>query len=250
MMHAIFKLLAPKNPFDAVLKVLSFSLVISACNYLFSFIYFGELTLSHTYIILNAFCVGGPFVVLFFYMLHKQIQLLTELAIKSRFDMMTGLPNRRWFIRQSQAGIQDSAKSVLMLLDADHFKRINDQYGHHVGDTCLETIADWLRGVLRTDDVIGRIGGEEFGVLLTNTTLDHAREIGREIVGPIRFFGDQGIDLEITLSIGAVAAVPGDDFDALLRLADGALYRAKANGRARMEVHAGDPPMDAPVSAA
>jgi len=240
MLHWFYKALAPRGWKDTSLKVMFFTSIIVALNYLFSLAYFGEFPLPHSFVILNGICVGSPFVVLFYMMVRKQSRLQVQLALRSRTDAMTGLPNRRWFMAQTRAAIDEDARGVLVLLDADHFKRVNDTYGHQVGDECLISIAYRLRRSLRTDDLVGRLGGEEFGVFLRNTTIDQTAAICRPMLQPIPFSGGKGLEhLTVTLSLGAVQVCTGDDLDKMMRLADDALYEAKRKGRARLEI-AGD----------
>jgi len=236
MLHWFYKALAPRGWKDTSLKVTVFTGIIVALNYLFSFVYFGDFPLPHSFVILNGICVGSPFVVLFYMMVRKQSRLQVQLALKSRTDAMTGLPNRRWFMAQTRAAIEDDAHGVLVLLDADHFKRVNDTYGHQVGDECLMSIAFRLRRSLRTDDLVGRLGGEEFGVFLRNTTIDQTAAICRPMLQPVPYSGGKGREhLTITLSLGAVQVSAGDDLDDMMRRADDALYEAKRKGRARLE---------------
>lgn len=244
MLHWFYKALAPRGWKDTSVKIALFTAVIVGLNYLFSIAYYGRVELPASYLIWNGICVGSPFVMLFYLMVRKQSRLQVELALKSRTDAMTGLPNRRWFMTQVRAAIEDDPCGVLLLLDADHFKAVNDTYGHHVGDECLISLAYRLRRSLRTDDLVGRLGGEEFGAYLRNTTIEQARSICRPVLQPIPFSGGEGHEhLSVTLSIGAIQARSGDDLDRLMCQADEALYRAKKNGRARLEIHEGNAPM-------
>lgn len=119
------------------------------------------------------------------------------------------------------------------MLDADHFKQINDTYGHQAGDICLKAISYTLSRNLRLGDVSGRIGGEEFAILLADTKPDHARVIGERLTKPIPFRVGPA-HLTVTLSIGAVITSPQTPLEVSLSLADKALYQAKSEGRARV----------------
>lgn len=149
-------------------------------------------------------------------------------------DPLTGLPNRRHFLRLARATLgrakREGRKVSLIMLDLDHFKRINDTHGHQAGDVVLREAAQALRKVLRAGDAVGRLGGEEFGVLLSGVdgrqALDMAGRL-RRAVAAIRPAG-----LRVTASLGV--ADGGYDLDSLLAKADKYLYAAKGAGRNRI----------------
>ena len=127
----------------------------------------------------------------------------------------------------------------MLFLDIDHFKRINDEYGHPVGDECLRLVAECLRRQLRGEDVVSRYGGEEFLVLLPGQSQDQARKIAeriREASAALRVKHESGL-VKFTVSIG-VAARKGDEGAAaeLIERADRAMYQAKRNGRNRVQL--------------
>jgi diguanylate cyclase len=160
---------------------------------------------------------------------------LNPRSLLSRKDGLTGLNNRRTFLELAQLRLDESPFGVVILLDADHFKRVNDVYGHAVGDVCLKEIAHRLKWNLREIDVAGRIGGEEFAVLFANATIEQARVIAGRLGQPIPFRAEgQAEHLSVTLSMGAVLIEPEISLDALLVRADQALYAAKEAGRARL----------------
>ena len=126
-----------------------------------------------------------------------------------------------------------------LLLDLDHFKRINDTFGHGRGDDVLAAVAEAMRGVVRASDFVGRYGGEEFLILLPDTDVTGAAEAAEKLRTAVARVKIPAIDRDITASIGvAILAQDGSDTDALIRNADRALYSAKANGRNRVEVNA------------
>jgi diguanylate cyclase (GGDEF)-like protein len=156
-------------------------------------------------------------------------------------DALTGLPNRRateeTIKRMVALANRTAAPLALGMLDLDHFKQINDAYGHDVGDDALAAAAVAIRHRLRETDFVGRYGGEEFVVLLPDTGRDGARslfEAVREAVGKAIV---NGVDRPITVSVG-VAVIPddADDSSTLLRIADRLLYGAKANGRNQVAI--------------
>ena len=161
-----------------------------------------------------------------------------ELASQARTDPLTGLLNRRGFDSQAkvalaQARRRGSALSV-MVLDIDHFKRINDKFGHPVGDKVIKALADTLVLRLRDSDVIARIGGEEFAIILSDTSSDGAVVVAKGIVKAIEAMRVPVVGA-FTVSAGvALARLAGDKVDTVatvIERADEALYMAKDQGR-------------------
>ena len=136
---------------------------------------------------------------------------------------------------------------MVLMLDLDHFKTINDKYGHAAGDVVLQKCVQTVTGVLRESDLIGRIGGEEFAVLLPNTPLEGGRALAQRVVEGVRAnpVHVNGKAIFYTVSIGAGCLAGEHSFAELLGLADAALYRAKNAGRDRLEMGPELPP--APV---
>ena len=179
--------------------------------------------------------ISLPFIIFAFVVLTYMAKLQGKLTSLALTDMLTGLPNRRAFMDQTREAFLRSHSGYLLILDADHFKRINDQYGHAVGDLCLQAIGAHIRAMLDQNDPVGRIGGEEFGVYLQHRSRAALSALGRRLVGPIavKIAPDQD-DLEMTLSVGATDIHHLEPVEAALARADQALYHAKDAGRARM----------------
>ncbi|WP_299507664.1 EAL domain-containing protein [uncultured Roseobacter sp.] len=156
---------------------------------------------------------------------------------QSEFDQLTGLGNRTHlktsFERLAGQPGDEDRSFIALFLDLDHFKRVNDTMGHAVGDGLLQKVADRLRKILRNDDIIARIGGDEFAVLLPDKTQSSAEEVAARIVKMIgRPFLVEGHQLTVGVSIGLACLRPDDtDADPLLQRADIALYESKRNGR-------------------
>ena len=121
------------------------------------------------------------------------------------------------------------------MFDIDHFKRINDTYGHHTGDEVLKRVAAGAAAELRSGDTIGRFGGEEFVIVLPDATADAASKVAERVRHAI---GTDSGTPGVTVSIGVAEMAPGETCDALLRRADDALYLAKNEGRNRMRLAA------------
>ncbi len=172
--------------------------------------------------------------------LKRSNRLLMELA---QTDPLTRLCNRRSLTEmlenEMNRCLRNLAPCSLIMCDIDHFKQVNDEYGHQAGDDVLVKVADLLREQLRPYDLAARYGGEEFCLVLPETNLPHATEVAERIRQEIqgyRFTGNLGT-LKLTISLG-VATISGHrelSQDELIRMADEALYLAKHNGRNRVE---------------
>jgi diguanylate cyclase (GGDEF)-like protein len=174
------------------------------------------------------------------------VRQLDELTIT---DSLTGLRNRRYFLERLDdevALVQRHGDWVaLALIDLDHFKRVNDRYGHPVGDRLLQRVASALSKVVRREAVLARVGGEEMGVLLPRANLEHGRlaaERYRRAIAEAHIIAD-GARVSVTASVGLVAVQGRSDLSAALlyRWADEALYKAKRAGRNRVTVRRADP---------
>lgn len=160
-----------------------------------------------------------------------------RIEAQATLDSLTGLPNRRgfnlWAVKTLKDAQRDARPLTAMLLDLDHFKRLNDTHGHLAGDEVLAGFADDLKSCLRQSDIICRWGGEEFIILLKGTdTLD-----AHDVAEKIRLLAEQhsytfsGEPLQVTVSIGLSQLLPDDTLQSLIARADSALYRAKQSGR-------------------
>ena len=174
----------------------------------------------------------------------EQMKYIDELKMYATTDHMTGCSNRRHFIENAEREISRCRRHQyplsVILLDIDHFKQINDNYGHNAGDTVLTTFAKECLQFKRKSDLVARWGGEEFCFLLPDTDLTHAMLVAERIQASSRklsFSLEDGQTLKaITASFG-VAQISTEDLsiDDLVRKADIALYKAKQNGRDRIE---------------
>ena len=173
--------------------------------------------------------------------LKEKQKELEELAY---YDPLTGLPNRRFFFDHASL-ILESVKRyrtplTLLLMDLDHFKNVNDTYGHEAGNVVLKNFADVLRKSSRKSDLPARLGGEEFALLMPNTDLQQGRVVAERIRQEFQnsIIVYEGREIKMTLSGGLASYGPDvEGIDDLIRMADEALYKAKELGRNRIEVY-------------
>lgn len=170
--------------------------------------------------------------------LHQQAQQIQTHLAEARTDPLTGLPNRRAFddelLRRLAEWQRKGAVFCLLLVDVDHFKEVNDQYGHPIGDHLLRQLAEVLLTAVREMDLVARIGGEEFAILLPSTNLPDGLRVAQRLRAAV---ADSPLEIapgqtgKLTISIGITPVRPGDHPQLLLRRADQALYTAKRAGR-------------------
>jgi len=165
-----------------------------------------------------------------------------ELVRQAHTDHLTGFNNRGHFMQQAEHELKRAVRYggvlSIFMMDVDHFKKINDTYGHKVGDLVLQKLAAVCRDTLRTVDIIGRVGGEEFAILLPETTEQEAIRVAERLrlaIANAKIPLGHGLPLSITVSIGITSLMSKDDnIDVLLSVADKALYEAKNTGRNRI----------------
>jgi len=173
-----------------------------------------------------------------------------EMTRLSNTDVLTGLYNRRYFDNEFERELKRSGRSgsilSVIMMDIDHFKKINDTFGHQVGDEYLRKLAATLTSVFkRESDIVARYGGEEFVVLLPGIDVDHARGLAHDLQHKIRTmtFDHQGNNVGATISSGVICCVPDLNTisDSIISGADQALYMAKQEGRDRVVVFISPP---------
>lgn len=179
---------------------------------------------------------GFGFVLAHFERMASQMRELASV------DGLTGACNHSTTVsllaHTMERGRREGQPVSFVMLDLDHFKRVNDQHGHAVGDLVLKAVAACTRSRLRGSDVLGRLGGEEFGLVLPATGATGARHVAeqvRQAVEALELQGD-GRPVRVTLSAGVAEAAPSDTPETLMNLADKALYQAKQQGRNRVVV--------------
>jgi diguanylate cyclase (GGDEF)-like protein len=173
--------------------------------------------------------------------LEEKNRLLEHFALT---DPLTGLPNRRaieaWAAHELPAAARHGFSFWVVLVDLDHFKRVNDLYGHEAGDTVLKALGEVLKSTTRSSDISGRIGGEEFLHVITHADEEHLPMIVERTRTKLaaRNFSFGGEEVTVTASFGVAGVRRGDampTFSELVNRADRALYRAKQGGRNRVE---------------
>lgn len=167
---------------------------------------------------------------------RKQQEELTKLAMT---DQLTGLYNRHSLFDIGPKYLSDAKRHQfpvsLLVIDLDHFKNVNDTHGHAVGDIVLKAVGQVLKDNCRTEDFVGRFGGEEFVMILSHCDIDFALSKAENLRQAIENSKPNG--LTITSSIGAAALVKSDDFESLFEKADQAVYEAKDTGRNKVVIH-------------
>lgn len=172
----------------------------------------------------------------------RAVKLATEAQLLANTDPLTGLPNRRCALAKLRALVKDarefSKPLAVVMFDIDHFKNVNDSHGHQTGDDVLVHVAEIARNQVRQNDLVGRIGGEEFVWLLPGIGTTEAHQLAERLRSAIATgSGLPGLPT-VTTSIGLAALKPGDDGDDVLMRADQALYAAKEAGRNRVRLAA------------
>jgi len=179
-----------------------------------------------------------------FLLMHKE--RAEEVARRlSVTDPLTGTFNRRTFLELGAREIARTRRAKgalsLLMLDLDHFKKVNDQYGHQAGDVALKSVVEALQGCLRREDLVVRYGGEEFCVLLPDVELDNAAILAERVRAAVELngFSYGGKQIPLTMSVGVAMLIrdSAEDIERLVNRADEALYSAKASGRNRVAIY-------------
>jgi diguanylate cyclase (GGDEF)-like protein len=178
-----------------------------------------------------------------FIKIDKKISIYETMAVT---DFLTGISNRMQFSIVASQILKESIRKQslfsIILFDIDHFKKINDTHGHDAGDSVLKGMADLVKNSLRDQDHFARWGGEEFIIILPDTTLYNAKEVAEKLRGFIEqaSFEHRNKKIKITCSFGVTAMKSSEEdvyMDVLIKEADDALYKAKHRGRNRVEMH-------------
>ncbi len=188
--------------------------------------------------------VVGPMA--FYHLLRQQqLRLANErLEILASTDWLTACLNRRAFTHQVSGHLDAEPAGAFLVIDADHFKVINDHYGHERGDEVLQLMAKTIKANLRDGDLVGRLGGEEFGVFLKGASPQVASVVAERIRRAIKDtpFIPDGSTYPLSVSVGVAVYDRPISFSDLFRIADRRLYGAKQSGRNRVSIADAEPP--------
>lgn len=267
LMPAIFVLLGPGWRGEASLRAVGMTLVAAAASLLLRSIH--ALTNPEEYLDLMQSSLGQGLTFLFSFIcligagfgfvLANFERIARRMEEMASTDGLTGCLNRMTadalLRHELERGRREGTPLAFVLLDIDHFKDVNDCHGHHAGDDALRAFAGEVRARLRASDVVGRWGGEEFGLILPATDGVGAMRLVeqiREAVATLRLCDGDGREFSLTVSAGISVAEPGGRItaDHLFMRADRALYRAKDGGRNNVQVHDSDWPLAPGVPAA
>ena len=168
--------------------------------------------------------------------LAEMRERLEELETLADTDTLTPLPNRRRFLRELERVVSQSNRhgtpAAVLYIDLNNLKTVNDRHGHVAGDAALIHIARLLQSLIRTSDIVARIGGDEFGLILDhldhNSAIETAERLGRCIASTPLDFG--GCAVQLKAAIGVATILPGDSADDVMQRADRNMYLAKAEG--------------------
>ena len=206
---------------------------------------------NNTLIVLSILSAAVLLGIIYFFIMRLSNRLsdaYSKIEEMAMVDDLMQILNRRFFFNRLQEELQRARRYNLhlgcILIDIDHFKKVNDRYGHQTGDMVLKHIASKIKEKIRKTDIIARYGGEEIGIILPNADEQEACGVAEKIRNFFEnetFIVDDIIKIRVTVSLGVVAATPEElkgieDYNLIIRLADNALYEAKKNGRNRTEV--------------
>ncbi|HZJ83044.1 MAG TPA: GGDEF domain-containing protein, partial [Clostridia bacterium] len=194
--------------------------------------------------------LGVDLVVVLLLLLLVKRFVRDSLEVSNIYDPLTKVFNRRYFEEYIESKIVRVRKSrgvfSLIMLDIDYFKNVNDTYGHGVGDYVLETLAQVVKENIRKSDNLFRIGGEEFMIVLPDTTSEIAMKLAERVRKSVEEYSFNYVD-KITISLGITQFKGDDEPETMMRKVDRALYRAKNNGRNRVEVEFNSPEFETTI---
>ncbi|BCB26825.1 hypothetical protein SKTS_17110 [Sulfurimicrobium lacus] len=197
---------------------------------------------AHDYLVKGSFTSDGLIRAIRHAIIRARLE--AELRALASTDYLTGLPNRRHFFTQMETELArmqrlDGERAAVLMLDLDHFKRVNDHFGHATGDALLKHFATLMKDELRKIDSLGRVGGEEFAILLPAADPEAARSFAERLRQKVEetplVLNGQPIPITVSIGVAIMEATDGSADAALIR-ADKALYRAKEGGRNRVEI--------------
>ena len=231
-MQYIIKMVAPTNVCDFFFKLTVLLLFCGLLNHLRDVVLHGPVV-AESYLrnLADASWTALPMCTSALFLIKHMNHLQHCLYEQATTDQLTQIPNRRWFMQK--CGSELSTDQILVLLDVDHFKTINDQYGHDQGDICLVALADHIKCALPAKASCARLGGEEFGVLFERISLSDCEFAIEKICEGIEIAVPGHGGVRITLSAGVFQPIRQIEIGQALGLTDRAMYQSKASGRGR-----------------
>jgi len=227
----VYRMTAIITLFAVLIPVLTFALPFA----FFGKAYFGFFAIAVFPAALIPLFLAPPIAIIILQMFRRQTLTIDKVDEYIRYDALTGVLTRTYLLGKSREQLAAGAGAFLMI-DADHFKAINDTHGHDVGDEALKKLAEVLRKALTTEALIGRLGGEEFGVLLPGANQAKAAMAAQTVCSLMRFEAGTiaGHEIGMTVSIGCAVHGQGQSLELTMKRADAALYQAKRTGRDRV----------------
>jgi diguanylate cyclase len=228
-MRQVYKLAAIITLFAVMIPVLTFAIP-------FAFLgvrYIGFFAIAFFPAALIPLLITPPIAIIVLNLFRVQTLTIDKVDHYVRYDTLTGVLTRAYLLGKARDALHRGG--AFLMVDADHFKAINDTHGHDIGDEALKKIAEVLRKGLSTDALIGRLGGEEFGVFLPGATDAEAVSAANDLCALMRKEAKviAGKQLDVTVSIGCALHRADQSLEKTIKLADSALYHAKHSGRDR-----------------
>ncbi|OCW55683.1 GGDEF domain-containing protein [Hoeflea olei] len=237
-MESLLQIRTMRRVYQVAAVVTLFAVLIPVLTFAFPFLVLGQRYLPFFSIAvfpaaLIPLLLTPPIALVVLALFRNQALTIDKIDRYIRYDALTGVLTRSYLLGRTREIL--AGGGAFLMIDADHFKAVNDTHGHDVGDEALKRIAEVLRRGLATEVLIGRLGGEEFGVFLPGARETEAVATAERLCAMMRAEGKvvAGLELGLTVSIGCALHRAGDPLEATMKLADAALYRAKRGGRDR-----------------
>ena len=224
--------MAPQGVVSFCSRLVFFLTLTGALNFLRDHLEHGPNADGFLNNLMEATFVGLPFMIFALLMVGHLARLQRQLLDLAATDILTGLPNRRAFLDDIAEGATLKRAGTFLMVDLDHFKRINDTFGHTVGDMCLKAVGDLLHVEAKDAAAVARLGGEEFGLYVPGPKADAVR-LATVLAAGLIVNLDALPPVHITMSIGLATGHSGGEVKQVMSRADVALYAAKHAGRAQ-----------------
>ncbi|WP_394690106.1 GGDEF domain-containing protein [Hoeflea sp.] len=240
-MRQVYKLAAITTGFAVMIPVLTFAIPFV----FFGWPYLGVFAIAFFPAVLIPLLITPPIAIVILNLFRVQPLTIDKVDHYIRYDTLTGVLTRAYLLGKTRDALPSGG--AFLMIDADHFKNVNDTYGHDVGDEALRKTAEILRKGVCGEALIGRLGGEEFGVFLPGATESEAAAAANRLCNLVREEGRVigGNEIGLTVSIGCAVHRIGNSLENTVKLADEALYQAKRSGLDRYYIANATKPMPA-----